>query len=192
MLDRKIKSERQGTDFNRGSWIMDPWPRPGLPRSSYGRPDMEEQQKQGIIQSTSRQGGHESSIVNPKGFTLIEIIIFIVVAGIILPVILVPFATSVKESLTPEKVAKASYLAQQKMEELTKNAYDSVQTETQPYTAITGFPNYQWLWDVTWIDDTLNSSPSDVGYKLILVRVQDTDNREIELETVVTRRPGDE
>jgi len=127
-----------------------------------------------------------------KGFTLIEIIIFIVIAGIILPVILVPFATSVKESLTPEKVAKATYLAQYKIEALTKNKYDSVTTETQPYTDITGFSNYQWLWDVIWIDDTLNSSAGDVGYKRILVRVKDPDNREIELQTVVTRRPADE
>lgn len=127
-----------------------------------------------------------------KGFTLIEIIIFIVVAGIILPVILVPFATSVKESLTPEKLAKAAYLAQYKIEELTKNKYDSIQTESQPYADITGFSNYQWLWDVTWIDDTLNSSASDVGYKLILVKVKDPDDREIKLQTVVTRRPADE
>jgi hypothetical protein len=47
------------------SSIINPWPRPGLPRSSYGRPDMEQQQKQGIIQSTSRQGGQQSSIQDP-------------------------------------------------------------------------------------------------------------------------------
>ena len=145
-----------------------------------------------IINRQSSIVNHQSSIVNHKGFTLIEIIIFIVIAGIILPVILVPFATSVKESLTPEKIAKATYLAQYKMEELTKNKYDSVTTETQPYTDITGFSNYQWLWDVAWIDDTLNSSASDVGYKLILVKVKDPDNSEIELQTMITRRPADE
>jgi hypothetical protein len=34
-------------------------PGPGLPRNSYGKPDMEEQQKQGIIRSRSRQGGRK-------------------------------------------------------------------------------------------------------------------------------------
>ena len=134
----------------------------------------------------------QSPIINNKGFTLIEIIIFIVVVGIIMPVILVPFATGVKENLTPEKIAKATFLAQYKMQELTKGIYSSIQTETQPYTNITGFSNYQWLWDVSWIDETLSSSASDVGYKLILVKVADPDNREIELQTVVTRRPADE
>jgi prepilin-type N-terminal cleavage/methylation domain-containing protein len=133
----------------------------------------------------------QSSIINPKGFTLIEIIIFIVIVGIILPVILIPFSTGVKENLTSEKIAKATCLAQYKMEELTKNIYDSVQIETQSYTGITGFADYQWLWDVAWIDDTLNSSAGDVGYKLILVRVKDPDNREIEMQVIVTRRPVD-
>jgi len=134
----------------------------------------------------------QSPIINNKGFTLIEIIIFIVVVGIIMPVILVPFATGVKENLTPEKIAKATFLAQYKMEELIKQTYNSIPTQTQPYTEVTGFSNYQWLWDVSWIDDTLSSSASDVGYKLILVKVADPDNREIELQTVVTRRPSDE
>ena len=107
-----------------------------------------------------------------------------------MPAILVPFSTSVKDNLTPEKVAKATFLAQYKMQELTKDTYSSIPTETQPYTEITGFSNYQWLWDVSWIDDTLSSSASDVGYKLILVRVADPDNREIELQTVVTKRPA--
>ena len=127
-----------------------------------------------------------SCIVNHKGFTLIEVIIFIVVAGIILPVILVPFATSVKESLTPEKVAKATYLAQYKMEELTKNKYDSVKLETQS-SDIPGFSNYRWLWDVTEeVDDKF------VKYKRILVRVSHPDIGEIKLETWVTKRPADE
>ena len=131
-----------------------------------------------------------------KGFTLIEVIIFIVVTGIILPVIMVPFATSVKESLTPEKVAKATYLAQYKMEELTKNAYDLVivTTEEDPsytYDDIPGFSNYQWRWVISWVDETLADS-ADEGYKRILVRVKDPDGREIELQTVVTRRPADE
>jgi len=126
-----------------------------------------------------------------KGFTLIEIIIFIVIVGIILPVIMTPFSTGIKENLMPEKIAKATCLAQYKMEELTNNIYDSVQIETQSYSDITGFAGYQWLWNVAWIDDALNSSAGDVGYKRILVMVKDPDNREIELQVVVTKRPSD-
>jgi type II secretory pathway pseudopilin PulG len=127
-----------------------------------------------------------------EGFTLIEVIIFIVIAGIILPTIVVPFATSVKQSLTPQKIATATYLANQRVEQFTKNAYDLIQTEVQPYAAITGFPNYQWSWNVKWVDSDLKNSATDVGYKHISVMVKDSDNHEIELQTLVTRRPVDE
>ena len=44
------------------SSIPNPWPRPGLHRFSYGRSDIDAQEKKKIIQSMSRQGGHQSSI----------------------------------------------------------------------------------------------------------------------------------
>lgn len=132
--------------------------------------------------------------MNRTGFTLIEIIIFIVIAGIILPVILVPFATSLKESLTPEKVATATYLAQQRMESFTKNSYASPELAPAPLTSYTSadISGYQWQWQISYVNEDLADSASDVGYKRILVRVADADNREIELQTVVTRRPADE
>jgi len=127
-----------------------------------------------------------------RGFTLIEIIVFIVVAGTILPLILVPFASSVQESLMPEKVAKATYLAQYKMEELASNKYDSLAPAPLTSYTSTEISGYQWRWQISRVDENLADSVNDVSYKRILVRVKDTDNREIELQTVVTRRPGDE
>ena len=55
-----------------------------------------------------------------KGFTLIEIIVLIVMAGIIIPVIVVPFATGIRGSKKPEMVTTAMYLAHHKMEEFMK------------------------------------------------------------------------
>ena len=121
------------------------------------------------------------------------------VTGIILPVIMVPFATSVKESLTPEKVAKATYLAQYKMEELTKYTYgnsnlDPLQLTSYTQVDPTDFSNYQWQWDISYVDANLDNPQNEekTNYKLILVRVKDPDGREIGLQTVVTRRPADE
>jgi prepilin-type N-terminal cleavage/methylation domain-containing protein len=238
--DRKIKSKRQKKILivNHQSSISNSWPRPGLPRSSYGRPDMEERQKQGIIQSTSRsprrrlraggQGGHQSSIpgldlahpnpvvndqpwrsnrgmskpnacraragVNHEGFTLVEVIICIVVAGVITSAIFIPFLTSLKGSMTPEKVATATYLAQQRTEFFTKNSYDSGQLSPTPLTSYISaeISGYQWQWQISYVDEDLANSPSDVGYKLILVRVKDPDNEAVDLQTVVTKRPADE
>ena len=151
MQDRKIKSKRQGTDFN-----------------------------------------HESSIVNPKGFTLVEVIIFVVVAGVIASTIFIPFMTSLKGSMFPEKVATATCLSQYKMEEFV--VYDS-----SPVTPLTDYTSadisgYQWQWDISCVDGNLENPQyeDDTKHKLILVRVKDPDNEVVELRTVVTRRPADE
>ena len=48
------------------SSTVNPWPRPGLPRSSGKRPDMEDQQNQEHAQGMSRQGGHQSSTTQPS------------------------------------------------------------------------------------------------------------------------------
>jgi type II secretory pathway pseudopilin PulG len=63
--------------------------------------------------------------MNKRGFTLIEIIVLVVLAGIIIPVIVVPFATGVKKSGKPEMAATAMYLAHQKMEEFVKFNYSN-------------------------------------------------------------------
>ncbi len=47
--------------------------------------------------------------MDKKGFTLIEIIILIVMAGILLPAIIVPFVTGVRGSGKPELVTTAMY-----------------------------------------------------------------------------------
>ena len=127
-----------------------------------------------------------------KGFTLIEVIIFIVIAGVIASTIFIPFMTSLKGSMFPQKVATATYLAQQRMEFFTKNSYDSAQLSFTPLTSYTSgsISGYQWQWQISYVDEDLADSPDDVGYKLILVRVKDPDNQEIELQTLVTRRPA--
>ena len=137
---------------------------------------------------------HESSTLNPEGFTLVEVIVFLVVAGIIASAIFIPLVTSLKESTTPEKVATATYLAQQKVEFFTKNSYESGQLNPTPLTSYSpaGIIGYQWQWQISYVDEDMAISPGDVGYKLILVRVMDPDNEFVELQTVVTKRPADE
>jgi hypothetical protein len=50
------------TAENRNSKIPNPWPRAGMPGSDDGTTDMEQQQKQEDIQSTSHYGGRKSQI----------------------------------------------------------------------------------------------------------------------------------
>jgi type II secretory pathway pseudopilin PulG len=129
-----------------------------------------------------------------KGFTLIEIIILIVMAGILLPAIIVPFVTAVKGSAKPEMATTAMFLAQEKMEEFTKNEY--LESPLDPisltsYADIAGFSGYQWQWEILYVDSYFNVvgdgiQPSNHrGYKRILVRVKDPENDTYEIYSIV-------
>ena len=133
----------------------------------------------------------KSEIRNRKsvgGFTLIEVLVFIVIAGILLPAIVVPFATAVKGSRKPETVATAMYLAHYRMEELTKFAYGNGALNPVALTpyANTPVPNYQWQWQISYVDSDFNASATNLGYKRILVRVRDPENATYEIYSVVT------
>jgi len=133
-----------------------------------------------------------SELVLQRGFTLIEIIILIVMAGILLPVIITPFVTGIKESGKPEMATKAIYLAHQKMEEFTKFQYTDATlnpTGLTAYAAIPGNSGYEWQWEIALVDNNFGASGSDVGYKRILVRVKDSQSDTYEIYSVVTRFP---
>ena len=132
--------------------------------------------------------------MNNKGFTLIEIIILIVMAAILLPAIIVPFATGVKGSKKPEMVTTAMYLAHYKTEEFMKYQYLNSAlnpTAITGYAAIPGFSDYYWQWEIYYVDNNF-ANPDLVthrGYKRILVRVQDPMNDTYEIYSVVTFFP---
>ena len=135
-----------------------------------------------------------SQTMNNKGFTLIEIIILIVMEGILLPTIIVPFVSAVKGSAKPEMATTAMFLAQEKMEEFTKNEY--WESPLNPisltsYADIAGFSGYQGQWEILYVDGYFNVvgdgiQPSNHrGYKRVLVRVKDPQNDTYEIYSVV-------
>jgi len=132
---------------------------------------------------------------NSKGFTLIEVLIFIVMAGILLPAIVVPFATAVKGSGKPEVVNTAMYLAHERMEEFMKFDYGDA---TLNPTALTSYVNapvagYQWQWEILYVPPADLNAPGspgpDTGYKRIHVRVQDPESDTYDVYSVVTDFP---
>ena len=60
------------------------------------------------------------------GFTLLELIVVIAIAGIILPSILIPFTAGVRSGDKPEIYAVATYLAQERMETLWALSFGSL------------------------------------------------------------------
>jgi type II secretory pathway pseudopilin PulG len=158
-------------------FVVNDW----IPRIKYGA---------GLLEFTPAKAG-AGMTKNHKGFTLIEIIILIVMAGILLPAIIVPFVTGVKGSGQPEMVTTAMYLAHQKMEEFMKYHYCNAALNP---TALTAWANsdistYQWQWSIYYVDSNFaNPVPTpDSGYKRIIVRVRDPMLSIYEIYSVVTR-----
>ena len=118
-------------------------------------------------------------------------IILIVMAGILLPAILVPFVGSVKGSGKPEMVNKAMFLAQQKMEEFMKFNYSQPALYPVELTAYTNtdFSGYRWQWSIALVDSNFNPSGLDAGYKRVWVRVQDPENSTFEIISMTTDFP---
>jgi type II secretory pathway pseudopilin PulG len=129
--------------------------------------------------------------MNNKGFTLIEIIVLIVMAGIIIPVILVPFATGIRGSGKPEVVTMAMYLAHQKMEELMKFDYSRAPDLTPGTYTLPAppFAGYTWQWVISYVNNNFAASGSDVGYKMIVVTVTDPQSSTYTVYSVVTNFP---
>ena len=134
------------------------------------------------------------SAMGKKGFTLIEIIILIVMAGILLPAIIVPFVTGVKGSGKPEMVTTAMYLAHQRMEEFMKYSYCYVALTPTTLTAWgnAGLPNYDYRYEILYVPSSdLTAAGSvnlpDTGYKRIRIRVRDPGTDIYEVYSVVTR-----
>ena len=144
----------------------------------------------GIKNSKSEIRNRQSAIGN-RGFTLIEIIVLIVMAGILLPAIIIPFATGIRGSKKPEMVTTAMYLAHQRMEELMKYNYCNAALNPTALTAYAAAPiaGYDWQWEIMYVDSNF-ASPDLVtnrGYKRILVRVRDPMLSIYEIYSVVTQ-----
>ena len=130
--------------------------------------------------------------MNKRGFTLIEIIILIVMAGVFISAIVVPFTSGIRQSNQPEMVATAMYLAHQKMEEFMKYNYCNAALNPVALTglaSITGFATYRWEWSIYYVDNNFQNQDlvTDRGYKLIYVHVRDPMNNDYTLYSVVTR-----
>ena len=125
--------------------------------------------------------------LSKKGFTLIELIIFIVVGAIILPASFVAFTAAIRHFSTPDYYVRARFFAEQKMEMLTSYTYTDPALNPAPGsdTPEVGYPR---TWNISYIDSTLAPS-SDVGYKKIDISVTMPDGSIYDVSTIVTRRP---
>ncbi|HBE44023.1 MAG TPA: hypothetical protein DDW17_00875, partial [Deltaproteobacteria bacterium] len=94
--------------------------------------------------------------MNRKGITLIELVVFILVGSIFVPLAYIAFTSVVRDSVRPETAGKARFIAEAKMEDITKDAYDSITTVSTTYVAVntdsrftdSAYNGYQWRWEI--------------------------------------------
>jgi len=135
-----------------------------------------------------------------RGFTLIELIIFIVIAGLFVPLAYIAFTTALKSGTTPESTTRARFLAEQKLEEITKDDFDTIVTTYPPptstsYASIPNNSGYQWKWTVGYITysgtpPVISDSASPTNYLKIIVYVREPSGYEYVVHTIITKRPG--
>jgi prepilin-type N-terminal cleavage/methylation domain-containing protein len=124
-------------------------------------------------------------LLSKKGFTLIELIIFVVIGAIILPASFVAFTAAIKHFSTPDYYVKARFFAEQKMEELTSYSYIAIPSSSSDVPDT----NYQRNWKVSFINSSLSPSGSDMGYKKIDISITMPDSSIYDVSTIVTKRP---
>jgi prepilin-type N-terminal cleavage/methylation domain-containing protein len=127
---------------------------------------------------------------NKKGFTLIELIIFIVVGAIILPASFVAFTAAIKHFSTPDYYVKARFFAEQIMEQVTSNPFDALNCPASDSPE--GFARNCSLNYVVYdsLTNSIVDSASPTYYRKITVTItipNSTDNYSV--STIATKRP---
>lgn len=132
-----------------------------------------------------------------KGFTLIELIIFIIIGGIFLPVSMIAFTSVMNSYSRPDYYVKAKLFAEKRMAEITNRSYDSIDCITTPGLCAQEAEGgegggYTTQCSVDTIDSDLHIiTPSLSSYKLITVTVKyDGLLSDYVIKTIVTRRPN--
>jgi type II secretory pathway pseudopilin PulG len=130
----------------------------------------------------------QSGIYNPKseiGFTLIEVIIFMVLVAIAVPLIMLPLVVGIQETNRPEITNTAHYLAIEKMEELNGMAYAEIADGVR--SPVDGFTGYEREVEVTEVDcSDLETESAGSGCKKVEVIVYHGDIGSVKLVTLVT------
>ena len=148
-------------------------------------------------------------------------IVFIIVAAVVMPVIVSPVMTFLKDSTKPEKSVRANFLGQKILEVITANDFPTLTDSTDPpdgadpppippsavetdinddiddTTADPSWPSdYSYSWDIYYIDPTTDPELDDphgsaTDYVRIDITVTDPYGRDFNYYSIVTKRKND-
>lgn len=142
-----------------------------------------------------------------KGFTLMEMVIFIVLAAIVIPIFYLTTQPVIKDMMTPTAYIKARFVAERKMEELMAYRFTdstlNVGTSGPPSAVATGttgdtfFPTtdyngYQWQYAITYLDctDAVNHCGGEVGYTGLSLTTTSNPTNYKQIDVTVTGPQG--
>lgn len=133
------------------------------------------------------------TVVSKKGFSLIELVTFIIVGGIILPASIIAFTGSLGNFSTPDNQIKARFYAEQKMEEVTSLPFDTMVCSTPTDTPEASFSRTCSIGYVQYngVSNALEDTGSTTNYRKVTVTVTPPEGSTYvySVSTVVSKRP---
>ncbi|HHT9117584.1 MAG TPA: type II secretion system protein [Candidatus Hypogeohydataceae bacterium YC38] len=133
------------------------------------------------------------AVTSARGFTLIELIMVIAIAGILTSTLMSPFFTGVKQGTRPEIYATALYLAEEEIETRRSTGYASATngTSTSSVTVPTGgtrtYSKTVVTEYVTYASGSFSTSVSATEYKRVTVTVSGPNISNISLWTILAK-----
>ncbi len=131
-------------------------------------------------------------LLSGEGFSLIELVTFIVVGGIILPASIVAFVGVMSNFSTPDYQVKARFYCQQRMEEITSNAYGDILVTSGDVVGTPPETGFQRKWNICYVTASNPAqcvTGTDTSYKKVTVTVTMPDNSIYDVSTLITKRP---
>lgn len=130
--------------------------------------------------------------MNNRGFTLIELVMFIVIGGIFLPASLIAFTSVMNNYSRPDYYLKARFYAEKRISEITNRYYDKIVPGDCP--TVTEGSDYTVECTIVAVTQALAVSGTQTysePYKRVVVTVKHTGliGGEHSVATIVTRRP---
>ncbi|KKR21754.1 MAG: hypothetical protein UT48_C0004G0010 [Parcubacteria group bacterium GW2011_GWE2_39_37] len=109
---------------------------------------------------------------NKRGFSLLELITAFSILGLVTIALLQAFPFGLAANREAENNSVASYLAQQKIEDLGSVAYSDLNVGViEPKNSIPNYPGFQRQSVVSYVDGNLNEIVSDLDLKKISTTV---------------------
>lgn len=133
------------------------------------------------------------NVRSERGFTLMELVMVVTVTGILSSTLVTPFISGIKQGTRPEIYATATYLAQEKIEELRSSGYTtasgSIGTTTGNVTKKGRTYNEQVVTEyVTLSGSSFSTSGSSTEYIRVTATVSNSNiPNDVELWTILAK-----